>query len=214
MKGIIRDNLVLCNQLMLNTDHKLKITLGLYPEDEEIKKILEERSELFLKASKKDFNGKDDNDGDASGVQVCDVNDGQNVIESETVNVVRLYVNDGNDDEQGNINEDNDCDADGLQIGNVKKGTANEHESVVEDMSPDGLPAYAPTSIAPSDATTNVEPSNVHDAKVDTTKVDSKKDNPLTEYHERKVRLGKPISEEQKNVAEYLWSTCKPVRYI
>lgn len=64
MKGIIRDNLVLCNQLMLDTDYKLRIAMRLNPEDEELKEMVEVRKDMFAESYKEDdFEMKKDDEG-------------------------------------------------------------------------------------------------------------------------------------------------------
>ncbi|PWA48124.1 ulp1 protease family, C-terminal catalytic domain-containing protein [Artemisia annua] len=98
----------------------IKIALGLYPEDEEIKNIVEERNKLFLKAYKEDKN--DDN---------IDVLQGGNGNDYETVN-----------DEERNINVEKDCNSNGLQVVNAKDGvneiehTANEVQKVQKSDAP------------------------------------------------------------------------------
>ncbi|GJU75746.1 hypothetical protein Tco_1272816 [Tanacetum coccineum] len=48
MKNILRQNLVKSYKLMVDTDYKLKIALSFNPEDEELKKMIEERNNVFL----------------------------------------------------------------------------------------------------------------------------------------------------------------------
>ncbi|GJT86102.1 hypothetical protein Tco_1067819 [Tanacetum coccineum] len=80
MKDILRQNLVKCNKLMVDTDSKLKIALSLNPEDKELKKIIEERNNLFL-----DFYKEEDNNGNVEGEEKDgDKNGNTNETECDT----------------------------------------------------------------------------------------------------------------------------------
>ncbi|PWA59697.1 hypothetical protein CTI12_AA364190 [Artemisia annua] len=84
MKGIIRDNMVLCNQLMMDTDYKLMIALRLNPEDEDLKKMVETRKDLFAESYKEDGHKNGDvatngEENDGNGWQ--NVDDGNNLNE-------------------------------------------------------------------------------------------------------------------------------------
>ncbi|PWA72729.1 hypothetical protein CTI12_AA262800 [Artemisia annua] len=84
MKGIIRDNMVLCNQLMMDTDYKLMIALKLNPEDEDLKKLVETRKDLFAESFKEDCykNGDDATNGEENDGNGWDnVDDGNNLNE-------------------------------------------------------------------------------------------------------------------------------------
>ncbi|GKE46050.1 hypothetical protein Tco_1477308, partial [Tanacetum coccineum] len=80
MKDILSQNLVKCNKLMVDTDSKLKIALSLNPEDKELKKIIEERNNLFL-----DFYKEEDNNGNVEGEEKDgDKNGNTNETECDT----------------------------------------------------------------------------------------------------------------------------------
>nr|GEY65804.1 ulp1 protease family, C-terminal catalytic domain-containing protein [Tanacetum cinerariifolium] len=80
MKDILRQNLVKCNKLMVDTDSKLKIALRLNPKDKELKKIIEERNNLFL-----DFYKEEDNNGNIEGEEIDgDKNRNTNETECDT----------------------------------------------------------------------------------------------------------------------------------
>ncbi|GJS85279.1 putative reverse transcriptase domain-containing protein [Tanacetum coccineum] len=65
MKDILRQNLVKCNKLMVDTDYKLKIALSFNPEDKELKKMIEERNNVFL-----DFFKVQDNNENLEGEEI------------------------------------------------------------------------------------------------------------------------------------------------
>ncbi|PWA79853.1 hypothetical protein CTI12_AA201090 [Artemisia annua] len=114
MKLILRDNLVLCNQLMLDTDYKFKIALRLNPDDEQLKKMVEIRKDLFAdsytehsfdignekdgdKDGNKDVNGEDENHENGE-----DNNKDGNGVETDELG------NDGNEDNHQMGGQDND----------------------------------------------------------------------------------------------------------
>ncbi|GKB13015.1 hypothetical protein Tco_0846938 [Tanacetum coccineum] len=65
MKDILRQNLVKCNKLMVDTNYKLKIALSFNPEDKELKKMIEERNNVFL-----DFFKVEDNNENLEGEEI------------------------------------------------------------------------------------------------------------------------------------------------
>ncbi|GJV19955.1 hypothetical protein Tco_1368975 [Tanacetum coccineum] len=65
MKDVLRQNLVKCHKLMVDTDPKLKIAISLNPKDKELKKMTEERNNLFL-----DFYKEEDNNGNIEGEEI------------------------------------------------------------------------------------------------------------------------------------------------
>nr|GFC03140.1 hypothetical protein [Tanacetum cinerariifolium] len=48
MKEILRHNLLKVTNLVVDTDNKLKISLSLYSHEEELKKLLKDRNDLFV----------------------------------------------------------------------------------------------------------------------------------------------------------------------
>ncbi|GJX10259.1 hypothetical protein Tco_0200118 [Tanacetum coccineum] len=60
LKEILRHNLLKVTNLVMDTDNKLKISLSLYSHDEELKKLLEDRNDLFV-VRDKEFEKRDGN---------------------------------------------------------------------------------------------------------------------------------------------------------
>ncbi|GJY11886.1 hypothetical protein Tco_0381195, partial [Tanacetum coccineum] len=121
MKDILRQNLMKCNKLMVDTDYKLKIALSFNLEDKELKKMIEERNNVFLDF----FKVKDNNvnlegeeiDGDKNGnTNENPLEKGHNVetkgeeIGSEEVegNKDNCEENKGNEEQQETYGESNE----------------------------------------------------------------------------------------------------------
>ena len=103
MKLILRDNLVLCNQLMLDTDYKMRIALRLNPEDEELKKMVKIRKDLFADSYKEDSfeMGNGDKDGQKNE-KYGDKDAKKDVVDIEVDN----HENGEENDNDGKNNED------------------------------------------------------------------------------------------------------------
>ncbi|GJZ38088.1 hypothetical protein Tco_0584279, partial [Tanacetum coccineum] len=121
MKDILRQNLVKCNKLMADTDYKLKSALSFNPEDKELKKMIEERNNMFLEFFKVEDNNEnlegEEIDGDKNG------NTNENPLEkghneetegeeigSEEVegNKDKCEENEGNEEQQETYGESNE----------------------------------------------------------------------------------------------------------
>ncbi|GJU78824.1 hypothetical protein Tco_1275894 [Tanacetum coccineum] len=63
IKEILRHNLLKVTNLVMDTDNKLKISLSLYSHDEELKKLLKDKNDLFV-VRDKEFEKKDGNKND------------------------------------------------------------------------------------------------------------------------------------------------------
>lgn len=111
MKLIIKKNMVLCNNFMLDIDFKLRIALRLNSEDEELKKLVEIRKDLFVDSYKEDSFEMGNVDKDGQQKEKYGFNDGnKDVVDGEDEN---------HENAQENINVGNGVDTD--KLGNDAK---------------------------------------------------------------------------------------------
>ena len=132
MKGIIRDNMVLCNQLMLDTDYKLMIASRLNPDDEELKKLVEIRKDLFAESYNEDGHKNGD---DATNVDENDGNGWENVDDAKNQNEQMGDQNKedgGNDDIAGDKGINKDGIKDDLNGSRNKKTALNENHDLID----------------------------------------------------------------------------------
>ena len=129
MKGIIRDNMVLCNQLMLDIDYKLMIASRINPEDEELKKLVEIRKDLFAES----YNEHGHKNGDdATNDYENDGNCWENVDDAKNQNEQMGDQNkeDGGNDGDKGINKDGI--KDDLNESRNKKTSLNESHDLID----------------------------------------------------------------------------------
>ncbi|GJR04058.1 hypothetical protein Tco_0527042 [Tanacetum coccineum] len=124
MKDILRQNLMKCNKLMVDTDYKLKIALSFNPEDKELKKMIEERNNVFL-----DFFKVEDNNENLEGEEIDgdkNENTNENPLE-KGYNVETKGEEIGSEEVEGN--KDNCEENKGNEEQQETYGESNEDES-------------------------------------------------------------------------------------
>ncbi|GJU76662.1 ulp1 protease family, C-terminal catalytic domain-containing protein [Tanacetum coccineum] len=180
MKDILRQNLVKCNKLMVDTDYKLKIALTFNPEDKEIKKMIEDRN-----------NGHNE---ETEGEEI-DEDESQNEPEhneSESIdNIGILSLSAG---QNTSVN---------APVESIINATVESTVNVVA-----GLPQICVqakgngTSDVASKKQVEVEKVNILKEK-HTIK-------PSRNFYDRRIKISEPLFEEEKKLVEYIWSDSCP----
>ncbi|GJT82838.1 hypothetical protein Tco_1057180 [Tanacetum coccineum] len=218
MKDILSQNLVKCNKLMVDTDSKLKIALSLNPKDKELKKMIEERNNLFLNYYK-----EEDNNGNVKGEEIDgDKNGNTNKTECDTY----LEEWEGNKDEceedKGNKEQqETDRKSNEDEIQNEAEHNESDNIDNIGNLS---LSAVQNTTINPPVESTVIATVESTDNVVDLLPqicVDAQKDKNLyakeTENIEKQqkeknvvqpkgIKIFQPLSKEEKKFVEYIWS--------
>ncbi|GKD26358.1 hypothetical protein Tco_1232572 [Tanacetum coccineum] len=216
MKNILRQNLVKCNKLMVDTDYKLKIALSFNPEDKELKKMIEERNNVFL-----DFFKVEDNNENLEGEEI-DGDKNRNTNENPL--------------EKGHNEEIGSEEVEGIKI-NVKKkkGMKNNRKHMENQMkmkvrmkqtitnlraltiletfeSIVNVVDVLPQICVRAKGSGTLDVATKKQVEVEKSKVLKEKRTvkPSSNFYDRRIKISEPLSEEEKKLVEYIWSDSCP----
>ncbi|PWA39314.1 hypothetical protein CTI12_AA573110 [Artemisia annua] len=214
MKGIIRQKLVVCNQLILDTDYKLRIALRLYPEDGELKEMVEIRKDLFADSYKEDMensynkygfgdNGQKDNDGTNAVDKKVDADV---VEEKEVVDADVVEDNNGTNAVEKKVDADMQCDdVDDIvsftkshEPSNIKRRKVNHGDDVSESQL--NLAKESNVHVIHAVPVRSVAPENyIPKEKIH-------KEECRVSFYDRKVMIYQKWPEADMKLVEYIWS--------
>ncbi|GKB99598.1 ulp1 protease family, C-terminal catalytic domain-containing protein [Tanacetum coccineum] len=238
MKDVLRQNLVKCNKLMVDTDYKLKIALSFNPEDKQLKKMIEDRNNVFL-----DFFKVEDNneklDGDKNGnTNEKPLEKGHNEetegeeIGSEEVegNKDKCEENEGNEeqretygesdeDESQNEPEHNESESiDNIGILSLSAGQNTSVNAPVESIvnatveSTVNVVAGLPQICIQAKGNGTSDVASKKQVEVEKVKVLKEKRTikPSRNFYDMRIKISEPLSEEENKLVEYIWSDSCP----
>nr|GEY22267.1 hypothetical protein [Tanacetum cinerariifolium] len=203
IKDILRQNLVKCNKLMVDTDYELKIALCFNPEDKELKKMIGERNNLFL-----DFYKKEDNNENLKGGEI----DGD---ENGNTNENALEKGHNKETECDIGREEVEWNKDKLE--STVNATVESTVNVVVVLSQICVDTKETEAIEKQQKEKNIvqaKGSGTAKKQVEVEKAKLLKEkrtvNPSSNFYDRRVKISEPLSEEEKKLVEYIWSDICP----
>ncbi|GKC47569.1 hypothetical protein Tco_1065291, partial [Tanacetum coccineum] len=208
MKDILRQNLVKCNKLMVDTNYILKIALSFNPEDKELKKMIEERNNVFH-----DFFKVEDNNENLEGEEI-DGDKNRNTNENPLEKGHNEEIDESQDEAHYNESESID------NIGNLSlsAGQNTTVNTLVESIvnatveSTVNVVAVLPQICVQAKGSGTSDVATKKQVEVEKTKVLKEKRTvkPSSNFYDRRIKISEPLSEEEKKLVEYIWSDSCP----